>query len=156
MCWCDTSQKGVFLGNDDRRVFSHKSFFSLLLLLLFQCYYCYYYPFLKYACQKVGALRTLVSMAKCERHRAGISGSGVLGMATAAAVGVKTPVKLRSLCFEAIGVLACDDDVESSTRAFDEKRAAEFVKLRKQVVIYFSYSLIFSNLPWKKKKNLLM
>lgn len=48
-------------------------------------------------------MRILVSMAKCERHRASISGSGVLGVVTAAAVGVKTPTKLRALCFEAVG-----------------------------------------------------
>lgn len=30
--------------------------------------------------------------------------------------------------------MSCDDDVETTTRYFDEKRAEEFVKLRKQVL----------------------
>ena len=63
-----------------------------------------------------------------------MAGSGVLGIASAAAVAAKSPAALRALCFEAVGLLASDDDWETSPKAFDERRVAEFVKLRAQAL----------------------
>jgi hypothetical protein len=79
-------------------------------------------------------LRALVSIAKFDHHRASVAGSGVLGIASAAAVAAKSPAALRALCFEAVGLLASDDDWETSPKAFDERRVAEFVKLRAQAL----------------------
>lgn len=69
--------------------------------------------------KKVSALRALVSISRSERHRGSVAGSGILGVASAACVAPRTAPRVRALCFEAVGLLAGDDDPETSARAFD-------------------------------------
>ena len=85
--------------------------------------------------RKLESLRCLIAISRVSRHRAPIAGSGLLGVVSAAAVSDRASPSLRAMTFEAIGLLASDDpgDHDPATSR-DPVRAAEFAKLRQQIL----------------------